>query len=186
MIETNATKCLRLTKRFMKYLILDEMNKFLILVTCIIGFGCAVNKSTKTMHPYSGNSAGCGNFIVYKLTDDETEFVSIKVDISKIDLEKSQVYAIGKAEVVSINRKKYGASIGSSICNDVMIDPPKLLLEETANDGLVELTLTEENLVKAKNNQPYRVTVILKNVIFKSIAVDYLQFDNVYVGWLPG
>ena len=165
---------------------ISRMNKFLILLSLVLGTSCAVNTGTKTIHPYSGGSTACGNFVVYKLTEDETEFVSLKVDMSSIDLVKTQTYGIGKAEVVSVFRKKYASSVSASLCNDVMIDKPELLLEEAASNGLVELSLTAENLKKAKNKQPYHVTVIFKDVIFESMVIDYLQLDNVIVGFLPG
>ena len=161
------------------------MNRFLTLLLLVV-VGCTVNKGTSTIHPYSGNSVACGNFVVYKLTEDETGFVSLIVNASSINFEKTQIYAIEKAEAVKVDRKKYEGSIGSSICNDVLVDLPKVLLEESAREGLVEITLNDENLEKARNKQPYRVTITLKNVIFESMAIDYLLFENVYVGWLPG
>lgn len=147
---------------------------------------CAVNKSTKSMHPYSGGSLGCGNFIVYKLSEDNTEYVSVILDVSSIELTQVQAYALGKAEVVQVIRKKFSGPIDASLCNDVMKDRPEDLLEEKATQGIVEVRINEAEREKALAKQPYNVTVILKNVIFGTMTIDYLRVDSVNVGWLPG
>ncbi len=138
------------------------------------------------MHPYSGDSVACGNFIVYKLTEDNTEFVSVIIDASSIELEKMQAYSVGKADVVSISRKKYAGPVHQSLCNDVMMDKPNQVLEEDATEGLVELIVSEENMQKAEKKEPYRVTLVLKKVTFDTMTIDYLRLENIIVGWLPG
>lgn len=139
------------------------------------------------MHPYKGDSVACGNFIVYKLTDDNKEYTSVKVDITSLDLVGSQSFGIGKSEVVQVKRKKFDAPINETLCNDLMPAVfPKTLLEEVATDGIVEIIVSETDQENAKNRKPYRATVILKNVVFESQSIDYLRLDNIYVGWLPG
>ncbi|MEO9869257.1 hypothetical protein [Ekhidna sp.] len=162
------------------------MNKILFLALFIIISACSVTKSTKSSHQFTGGSVGCGNFIVYKLSEDNTEYVSVAVNARSIDVESDQAYAIGKADIVEVKRKKYAGKVDASLCNDVMIDMPKEELEEVATSGIVELKLSKEELEKAKNKRPYRATVILKNVIFGSLTIDYLYLENIYVGWLPG
>lgn len=138
------------------------------------------------MHPFSGGSIGCGDFIAYKLSEDNSEYVSIIVDISMIELEQMQAYAIGKADVVQVTRKKFDGSIGESLCNDVMSDKPKELLSEVATQGVIELHVSEGEREKQKKDEPYKVTLILKKVVFSTMTIDYLRLENVNVGWLPG
>ena len=161
------------------------MNK-LIIILSIFATACAVNKGTKSIHPYNGDSLGCGNFIVYKLSKDKTEYVSIALNASKIAFENIQAYGVGKAEILEVKRKKYEGDISPSLCNDIMTDPPKVQLEETATSGIVEILLAENEIEKAKKNDGYRATIVLKNVVFTTMTVDYLRIENVYVGWLPG
>ncbi|WP_370087291.1 hypothetical protein [Ekhidna sp.] len=162
------------------------MNKALFLILVVLVSACAVNKGTKTIHPYNGGSVGCGNFIVYKLTDDNTEYVSVVLDASSIELEQTQAYAIGIADVVKVTRKKYAGSIASSLCNDVMADKPEELLEEIASEGIVEVRVSEVEIKKAEKKEAYKATIILKNVVFDGVVIDYLRLEDVTVGWLPG
>ena len=138
------------------------------------------------MHPYSGDAIGCGNFIIYQLTEDNQEYVSIKVDINSIAIQSMQSYALGKAQVVSVSRKKFEGVINQALCNDVIVEKPRKVLEEEARDGIVEVFLTESEIEKASNREPYIVTVVLKKVSFETMSIDYLRIENINVGWLPG
>ena len=137
------------------------------------------------MHPYSGDAIGCGNFIIYQLTEDNQEYVSIKVDINSIAIQSMQSYALGKAQVVSVSRKKFEGVINQALCNDVIVEKPRKVLEEEARDGIVEVFLTESEIEKASNREPYIVTVVLKKVSFETMSIDYLRIENINVGWLP-
>lgn len=148
--------------------------------------GCSVTKSTKNIHPFSGNSVGCGNFIIYKLSEDNNEYVSVVVDVSSIELKETQIYSVGRAAVVNVTRKKYASSIDASLCNDVLMDKPRELLKEIAMEGTVEVIVTDYQLEKAEKKEPYEVTVILKKVVFETMSIDYLRIENINVGWLPG
>ncbi|MEQ8904346.1 hypothetical protein [Ekhidna sp.] len=162
------------------------MNKFLISLLVVLFSACAVTKSTKTMHPYSGDNIGCGDFIIYKLANNNKEYVSVIIDMSAIEVENLQAYAIGKADVVIVTRRKFDGPINSSLCNDVMSDKPEELLEEIATDGVVELLVNEAQQEEKKKGNPYKVTVVLKKVVFEGMTIDYLRMENVNVGWLPG
>lgn len=162
------------------------MNKLFISCLIIIGTACAVTQNTRSMHPYEGDSIGCGDFIIYKLTDDNSEYVSVIIDMSAIELENMQAYVIGKAEVVKVSRKKFTGPINASLCNDVMSQKPDELLEEIASDGIVELHVSDGQQLEKKKGNPYTVTVILKKVVFPGMTIDYLRLENVNVGWLPG
>lgn len=138
------------------------------------------------MHPYSGDSVGCGDFIVYKLTNDNKEYISVVIDMSAIELEERQSYAIAKAEIVNVNRKKFDGLIHTSLCNDVLVEKPEELLSESANEGVVELIVSELQREKKEKGEPYMVTIILKKVVFETMTIDYLRLGNIKVGWLPG
>ncbi len=162
------------------------MKQIYLLILVIAASACSVTKSTKSVHPYSGGSVGCGNFIVYKLTEDNTEYVSVVLDVNLIELETSQAYAIGKADVVKVTRKKYKGTIDTSLCNDVMVDKPEEVLEEVATGGIVEVRVAEAEISKAEKKESYQATIILKKVVFEGMVIDYLRLENVTVGWLPG
>ncbi|GAB4246639.1 MAG: hypothetical protein Tsb0034_25650 [Ekhidna sp.] len=162
------------------------MRTLIIAIFALLFTACSVNKQTVSMHPFAGKQIGCGNFIVYKLTESEDEFVSVAFNAASVELSTHQAYAIGKAEVVEVKRKKYAAPIAATLCNDVMEEKPDELQEEVATEGVVEVLLSDVELQKAKKSQEYRATVILKRVTFESVTIDYLRIENVFVGWLPG
>ncbi len=163
------------------------MKNLIFLTLVLVIASCSVTKNTQKMHPFSGDSIGCGNFTVFKLTENNAEYVSISVDVSSIELVSKQAYGIGKTDIVKVVRKKYYAAINETLCNDVMPSTfPKELLTEIAKEGMVEVILTKADQEKAMNKQPYKATVVLRNVVFETISVDYLRLENINVGWLPG
>lgn len=163
------------------------MKQTLFIALILLFCGCSVTKSTKTIHPFNGDSVGCGNFIVYKLTEDNQAYVSVIVDVSSIELEERQAYGIGKTPLVNVAYKKFDSKIDQTLCTDIRFDKkPGLLVDEIAEEGLIELLVSDIELEKAKNDEPYKATVILKNVRFESLSIDYLRFEKINVGWLPG
>ncbi len=160
--------------------------KWINLIVSFVLVGCSVTRTSKPIHPYQGNSIGCGNFIVYKLTEDNTGYVSIAFNTKSVELEKFQAYGVGKTDILEIKKKQYKGSISASICNDVMIEKPDLILEESPRQGVLEIIIAEDELEKAKNNKGYKVTIVLKKVLFEKSIIDYLRIEDVYVGWLPG
>ncbi|MEM7297770.1 MAG: hypothetical protein AAF391_05835 [Bacteroidota bacterium] len=160
--------------------------KLYSLIILILAASCSVTKSTNSLHSYTGDAIGCGNFIVYKLSEDKKEYLSIAFNASTIEWEDVQAYAVDKTDILEIKRKKYDGPIDAVLCNDVMAEKPSELLEEIAIDGSVEIYLSELEREKAKRKEGYKVTLVLRKVVFDGVAVDYLKFENVYVGWLPG
>ena len=157
----------------------------IVLLTLLVG-GCTVNKNTSTMHPFTGHEIGCGNFIVFKLSEDNTEYVSVAFNASEVEWEDFQGYSLEKAQIAKVERKKYRSPIHTTLCNDVMTDRPEQLLSDVAISGTLEILANDIEREKAKEDQGYRVTIILKDVFFENSSIDYLRIDNVYVGWLPG
>ena len=163
------------------------MKKLLIILSlCSLFAGCAVNKQTKSLHAFKGDAIGCGDFIVYKLSGDNKEYISIAFNAKKAELQDFQAYGVGKTDIMEVKYRKYKAPISASICNDVMTDKPELLVEESPTQGVIEIIISEEEREKAKNNQGYSLTIVLKKVLFEHSTIDYLRIENVFVGWLPG
>lgn len=157
-----------------------------VIIFCIVFAGCAVNKGTKSIHAFKGDAIGCGDFIVYKLSNDNKEYVSIAFNAKNVELQDFQAYGVGKTDIMEVKRRKYKEPISASICNDVMVDKPELIIEESPKQGVVEILIPEEEREKAKKNQGYKVTIVLKKILFENSAIDYLRIEDVYVGWLPG
>ena len=152
----------------------------------ILVIGCATTKTTGTLHHFNGSEAGCGNFIVFKLSEDSREFVSVSLDARNVEYGESLTLKIGDSDGLKVRWKKYNGDVRAILCNDVGSTGPKLLSEKEASSGKVEIRVSEEGRENAAQGEPYQVTLILKNVIFEGVTIDYLQINNVNVGWIPG
>ena len=162
------------------------MKNILLLVFVFLSISCTVTKSTSKIHPFNGDDLGCENLIAYKLSKNNHEYVSINVDIGSIELGEKQAYGIGKSDVVEVVRRKFEGPVNQTLCTDVIIDrKPEKLLEETATEGIVELYVNKDELVKVKDNRPYTATIILRNVLFETTSIDYLRLERINVGWSP-
>lgn len=162
------------------------MKQIYLLIALFVISGCAVNKGTKSIHSFTGDSIGCGNFIVYKLSGDNKEYISVAFNAQNVEFDDFQAYGVAKTDIMEVKRRKYKEPISASLCNDVMADKPQLLLEESPKQGIVEIIVSDDDLEKAKKRQGYRVTIVLKKMLFENAAIDYLRIEDVYVGWLPG
>ncbi|NQZ77435.1 MAG: hypothetical protein HRT61_15240 [Ekhidna sp.] len=160
--------------------------KRLVFLFVLISTACSVTKTTSPTHPFSGDEIGCSRFIVYKFSEDNKEFISISLKTSEIEIQGTQLYGVGKNDVLEVKKKRYAESIDEFLCNDIMGEKPELLSETLATEGVAEVRLSDQELEKYRNNEPYKVTIILKNVTFSDTLIDYLQIENVRVGWLPG
>ena len=151
---------------------------FLSLLLCL---SCSVIKTLSPLHPFTGKQEGCGDFIVYQFNEEGSEYVSVAFDVSAIEWESFQAYVIGKAEVLTVKRKKYAGKIDTSLCIDTN-NLPELLSEETAVRGIVEIQIKDEDIQKAQKGEQYSVTLTLKEVHFADSVIDYLLIPNVAVG----
>ena len=147
---------------------------------------CAVTQAVKTINPFEGEQKGCGNLIVYKLTEDKAQFISIALNGKESDLRLKRQCWINKSDILEVRWKVYDADVSSLLCNDVLRESPNELKNREATSGIVKILILEEELEKAKSNNPYNVTLELRKVVFEGLTLDYLQIENVTVGWLLG
>ncbi|MEM6643049.1 MAG: hypothetical protein AAF616_08730 [Bacteroidota bacterium] len=164
---------------------MKQFSPFFIALA-LVSMSCSITKKTARTHSYEGDAIGCGNFIVYKLSEDNREYLSIALNAKNIEFTDFQAFGVGKTDVMEVKRRVYDESISASLCNDVMFEKPELLKEESPSQGIIELIVSQEEREKAQNGQGYRVTLVLKKVLFEEVLVDYLRIEDVFVGWLPG
>jgi len=146
--------------------------------------GCTVSKKTTAINPFQGDSAGCGNFIVYQLSEDGTQYISVSLNANEVKFEDS--YALVDAESIEVIWRKFDGDIRRSICNDVIVEKPNQLIDQKARSGEISIKVSDIELKKKENEEAYRVTLILDDLIFNGLFIDYLTIENVVVGWLPG
>lgn len=159
-----------------------------IFVWLVLGASsCTTTKTTKSINPFfKGEQVGCGSFIVYKLSEDKTQLISIAMNMQDMEIKSSQSYRLNSAETIEIKWKVYESDISATLCNDVMIEKPRKIKEMGTKSGTVELIIDEIEANKMKRKMPYIVTIVLKRVEFDEGFIHYLKIENVNVGWLPG
>lgn len=155
-----------------------------LLATLLLSFSCTVSKQTGTLSQFKGESVGCGNFIVHKLSEDGGQYISISVNANEVEFQDS--YALVEAQYIEVRWRKFDGNISSFICSDITGDRPTLQIDQVAKTGSVSIKVSDAELKKKEREEAYNVTVILKDVVFDGLIIDYLQLKNVEVGWLPG
>ncbi|MEQ9405549.1 MAG: hypothetical protein RIM99_18315 [Cyclobacteriaceae bacterium] len=157
-----------------------------ILLTLLIT-SCTVSQKTNAINPFSGDQVGCGNFIVYKLSEDGTQYISVALNAGSIELERSQTYNIQNSnDLLEVTWRQFEGDVSSSLCNDLRTKRPEESINLVSGSGTVNVRLSEEELEKARKGEAYKATLTLRKIVFEGLTVDYLQIENITVGWLPG
>ena len=146
---------------------------------------CVTNRNLSS-HPYSGSTIGCGSFTVYKLTQMNKGFLSVRYTGDYESLSQESSIDLSKTQLFTVQNKFYDGSIKELLCNDVLINPPIELSNEEAIAGELSISMTKEDFQSMKSGRPYEISVRLKNIQFESGVIEYIELENVLVGWLPG
>lgn len=160
------------------------MRTIFLVSILILSFSCSVSKQTGAINPFQGERVGCGNFIVYKLSEDGSQYISISVNANEVEFKDS--YALVEAESIEVRWRKFDGNISSFICSDISGDKPGLQINQIAKSGSISIKVSDEELKKKEKEEAYKVTLILKDIIFDGLTIDYLHLENIQVGWLPG
>ncbi|MEP1097530.1 MAG: hypothetical protein ABJG78_20605 [Cyclobacteriaceae bacterium] len=160
------------------------MRNYLTITILLIIVGCSVSKKTSAVNPFQGDTVGCGNFIVYRFSEDGDQYISVSFNANEVEFEDS--FERINAQYIEVKWEKFAGDMRSAICNDVMGEKPNQLMDQIAKSGSVSIRVNEAEQKKKENNEAYKVTVTLKDLVFENLSVDYLQIENVVVGWLPG
>lgn len=163
----------------------DTMRQIIWLVLLLAG--CTVRQTISTINPFSnGDQVGCGNFIIYKLSQDGKEYVSVALNATGLELAEIQTFYIGRDDLLEVKWKKFESDVRKMLCNDVLGRRPETISDWLAQSGSVTLKLSGQDLEKSKRREAFNVSLILKKVAFEGTSVDYLSIENVTIGWIPG
>jgi len=162
----------------------------IIMIVFCFSIGCTPDESnnvnpnfTNVNINFTGDAYGCGNFFVYKInsTNDAAILVRGKSDILKLG-ENEKTFDLENVAENDLNIKieKYDGNPLLHYCNDVRFSEPKLVGTWVAIGGNIKILLVENEITVIIEN------VILRNESTETLTVDYLEFNKVLVGWLPG
>lgn len=151
-----------------------------------IFIGCSVSKTTSEPSIFQGDTIGCGHFSIYQFSEDGKMYVSVRVH-QGFTFQESQAFDLSAQDQLTVRWNVFDSDVRNSLCNDVMPNKKERPLNhQLAKSGNVKILMSQENLDKKADNQPYKVTVRLSDIVFEGLTINELQMDNVLVGWIPG
>ncbi len=140
---------------------------------------------------FNGPAKGCGNFVVYRDTEDKTKVVEVQAGTKALNMKTTpQTYGIGSTPTLRVAIHDYG-NVQHSLegyCSDYSRgdEPEPQFIYATA--GKVTIHISRKK-VEYGPFPAYAVTVILENVTFpvtNGIAyhIEKAEIKDVVVGWL--
>ena len=138
---------------------------------------------------FNGDNHGCGNFIAYKSTGDNTKVIGISADKNSLALGKiPKTFDIGTDKNLEVFLYDFGSKQFkgySRLCFDA-IDVDLKPIELIGKSG--KATISISNIPK---DPFYKATIILENVSFQTpnkntINLERIEIKNVKVGFLMG
>ena len=175
-----------------------EINKFIISnracmagrviinIIFLIGFGCASKVSNSQNFSSAKKIIGCSNFVVYWVSEDSKSYYQIYLDARKNNLISENSLDIAEGDIFFFY-KRFESDIMSTICTDLrQAEPPQAISVKEATNGIVKVSLTDENLRLYREGIPYELRIELIDVKFDNESMFSIDLGNVNVGWLPG
>jgi hypothetical protein len=170
-----------------------------LLALCLFAHGCGenaisreINESTVPMaFQFNGGVRGCGDFVVYRFTQDDTKAIGVRVDKLGLRItEKPQIFEIGKIDGIQVFIDDFGKETyewRGSYCYDAVKPHEGQTERFEAIGGGARIYVS-----KSSESPFYEVTVHLENVSFTNesgsirFLIPNIEIKNVLVGWLPG
>ena len=144
---------------------------------------------------FTTESYGCSSFVVYKFNTEKDATIAVIGKRENLNLSTSEqsfdLSSINENDL-KVEIKKFADVAGSYYCDDVMGDDPEVLNSWRGKNGIVKIKIVEDNIGTNPAGKPeYRISVKLEDVDFEDangekVKINYLEFNDVYVGWLPG
>jgi hypothetical protein len=137
---------------------------------------------------FNGVTRGCGDFIAYRATEDNTKVIAVKADKSSLKLGKSaKAFNIGTNKNIEVFLYDFGKDEYEGyirLCFDAirLLKPIKL----TATSGKAKVSVSS-----VSENGFYNVTIVLEDITFQTSGTNTLNLNrveikNAHVGWVPG
>lgn len=155
--------------------------------------GCSPDTITPQSSMFTGQSGGCGDFVVYRFNSDKTLAITARVNEKAMQLTEQPVSLdiTSDPKNVAVEVLQFRAPAIDYFCDDVGGDPPPVA-KWAAVSGTV---VVESNLgvpPQDFSNATHKVSVVFKNVRLKNsktgeiVELHELEITNVWVGWLAG
>jgi len=132
---------------------------------------------------FSGAAGGCGDFIVYRQSDDGLAAVFIRAVTDSLDLDEN-------GNTYDLSRNHTGLSVSLHVFEENAVGyycvthPPNLDFETWSGiDGTIGIQIEEGDSLG------YHVSAQLEKIVFtrdnESLTLKEMSFEAVWVGWYP-
>lgn len=140
---------------------------------------------------FNGSADGCSNFYVYKENQEKRLHLAVHGDRDKLGVDLTEKEFSLPNEHLTVEVLLFDGEIGSYACDDVANDQAMVVGTWTAISGTVSIQITEDSISVNPWEMTYKMTVKLKEVQVENLGnsqavVKDTEFEEVYVGWLPG
>ena len=140
---------------------------------------------------FTGGVRGCGDFVAYRFTDDDTKAVGVRVDKLGLGInERPQRCEMGKTEGLEVFIDDFGSETyewRAGYCFDAVRpnEGPTTRFQAIKGQATIHVSDSAES-------PKYEVNILLKDVSFVSddgsiqFEIPIIELRDVYVGWIPG
>ena len=163
----------------------------LLLAGCFDGPTNNDNDLIDQSGKFTAKSLGCSNFQVYKPDSSQMEYLVVVSNGDSLGIDTiMKEYDISETHHLSIRIDRYSNPSPDCLpyCNDVRCENDSIVKVYTARSGTAQLFRTQK--VKGVTSDYYYINMRLENVRLNSgeeeIYLKEVDFDSVFVGWLPG
>lgn len=144
---------------------------------------------------FTGGMGGCSNVLLYRATDDGTQYAVVDLDKELLGLRVGAPLTVDLGDVpagVGVFVDVYGGALGElPYCTDHPAEE-RAVTRWTAEAGKLSIDLHDDVASIDAQHPTYRATLVLEMVHFtrpnagKAIVVPRIVIEDVRVGWLPG
>lgn len=160
----------------------------------LLAVGCSPAVIAPRAEMFSGETGGCGSFVVYRFNDARTLAITVHVDEDGLDLPSGEPISVeidpgNKSAVVEI--LQFANPAKEYFCDDVGGDPEPLA-RWTAIAGAITIVRRVAPPPSEFRNATHNVSVTLTNVRIRNretgeeATLDEVRIEDVWVGWLAG
>ena len=165
-----------------------------VLVTQLAFISCFTAGCAKVVIPtgneFTGETGGCGSFMVYRFNDDKTLAVEVRVDEKVFAVQDApievEIAAGSKTAFVEVLQFRRPAI--SYFCDDVGGDAPPIATWKAVS-GRIAIERYEVVPAVTAGDARHKVTVVLRNVRLRHVksgqeaTLSEVRIDDVLVGW---
>jgi hypothetical protein len=152
------------------------------------------SENTRPNLKFEAETFGCGDFMVYRLNKKNTSALLVIGDANSLNLtDEKQTFDIRawSENQLQVRVDRYSENASQYFCNDVIKNPGSKISSWHAKEGDVRIRRTDYTVTNEGDTIGYRLLISIQNMLFENengrqFEIEYEEFTEVGVGWLPG